>query len=361
MTESEFREPTPSEDLDSMRAAFAELTQSNELALLERTVQDPYIEKAHAMALSYNEILAYQGKVSMDEAASIESDLDTYWRALLEERLKVTGAVFVPQDAETDDEADDGPRHLVDGVAMLSRGFSVMGVVTGGEEEGYFIENPRIRHAFRVGRGALDATLTGKMAKKKVFAYADVDEVHIETDGVSSERAAAWLESTYPHFFEEINTRVFNSSGDEGGALLSLKGLEFVERSVGEDGSEKVENLPIDDDFTRDCIQTYIQDVIDLDNLIHYSVGMNGPFKIKYGNGADDAAKLDAITDQGMLAYAYGPYIDCEIGENAPDRWSIITEFAVAPPQKNEQPIVIRASVDSVKSMMSIRAAYYGK
>ncbi len=330
---------TPQESAE-IDAIFAELTRTDDSVLAEKAAVDPYIEHARQRARDYNEILVYEGRVLADEAFSIQQELDAKWIGLTDAKVNVTGTVHTEEDGET-------VAHIVTGTEMKSRGFTVRGTSHDNEEGGLYFENPRAQFAFTVGRAALDASATGKRGEKKVWVYADVDDVLVEAKTVSTERAAAWVESKYPELFEEINARVFNADGGEADSLISLKGLDLAEYA------------PIDDDFTRECIQSYIEDVVDIDVRIFYSLCINGAYEVK-DLGGYKREELNQLLSEGALAYAGEFKIDCEIGENRPDRWAINVNFALAPPHKNAALIQIRTSLDAIKSMQSIRAAYYG-
>lgn len=304
-----------------------------EMRLVEQSIQDPYIESAHKKAREYNELFQTE-IVTVDDALQIQHELDTSWYELDGETVKVSGRVVVPKGKLKGE-------YSVADVEAISYGFAVRGDES--DEDSEIIKNPTLQHVLRIGKGALDATLEGAAANKKVKAYAKIDAVHIEPGAISAERATAWLETSYPDLFEELNVRIFNAKGDEGASLLGLKGLNIAEFA------------PVDDDFTRECIEVYIRNLIDIDTGAFYSVGLEGPYKIKYG----EASATTLPFKDGVLSYIYGPYIECVIEDDVVDRWGMVVELGVLTPEKNEPTVVIRTSLDSIKHAQSIRQAYY--
>src|SRR5690606_21525221 len=117
----------------------------------------------------------------------------------------------------------------------------------------------------------------------------DVEDGFIRFDGASPEHARAWLSHSCPELMSEIDVLLLNGDGQESTALLALKELNF--NSLAD----------MSDEFTRMCVDIYLNQILEMDKTVPYSLSIDGP-----GRTNDEVSRgvLATISAERVLAYA---------------------------------------------------------
>lgn len=305
---------------------------SKNLSDLDAAFTDPFVKRVLEMGRTYNKIFEESAPTS-EEAAAIVRELDAEWGNIKGTLIQYTGNVKVKELGD-DEEIK---QIFLDGARVVSNGFCVE------HNDTPFGEVYKVKHHLLVkfedayGTDADDekANLTG--------ATGDIYSSSIELDSASPERAKAWLSLSCPDLIEEIDYRVLNGLGDEGDALLSLKGLDFNKYT------------DLNDLFTRNCVNVYLQSIIEIDTSAPYTAKLNGYVRksenldILYNLKAD--ATLVYISTVGMQP-AYNL-------DESDAGWSLSAFISILGVTRTDESEHYVIPIETVQELQSIRSAYY--
>jgi len=314
--------------------SFVELPNesSKNLSDLDAAFTDPFVERALETARTYNKIFK-ESTPTLEEVRAIIDELDTAWGNIKDSQVHFTGSVKVG-DPEEEGETK---QVFLDGARVISNGFCVdRGDSAAGEPY-------KVKHHLHVQFEDAYGTASNGETPSLVAATGDINSSLIELDTASSERAKAWLTVSCPELIEEIDYRALNGSGDECDALLSLKGLDFNKYT------------DLSDLFTRNCLNVYLQSIIEVDTFAPYSANLNG-----YARMAKDLDTLYNLRiDSALLYVSYiGMQPSYTLDEND-NGWALsafTTILGVARTDESQHYVV---PVDTIQNLQSIRTAYY--
>lgn len=313
-----------------------------EFALLEQALAEPFISSTIEKAKEFNELLA-EVDTEPEERAGIIAELDMAWGTLEGANMRLTGFVRAPLPGQHEIETEGV---FIDGSEVISHGFTTVAVpqFVGGQQIG---ETYKIKHLIGVGVSEVwdDEAREGIDPETYVLATAELNGTHLEVDGASPERARAWLAVSYPELIDKIDSRLLNTDGSEGDALMSLRGFDF----------NKYANL--EDDFTRICIDTYLNELLQMDKLVPYVIHMHGPAR----DGSEETSLLYNLSSAGSLAFIPSVGLQPQFSNNRKSKkWDLGVQTAAITKDRNESPRYFVVSINAFESIDSLRQLYYG-
>lgn len=305
---------------------------SKNLNDLDAAFTDPFIAHVLEMGRTYNQIFQ-ETSPSAEEIASAVEDLDEEWGNIKGAAIQYTGSVEV-RDLEDKRQTK---RVFLDGAQVVSNGFHVK-----------FEDTPigntyTVRHHllvnFKDAYGIDSKDSQGKFAG----ASGDIDSSFIELESASAERAKAWLSASCPELIEEIDFRALNASGGEDEALLSLRGLDFNRYT------------DLNDTFTRNCLEIYLQSILEVDTAAPYAAKLNG-----CARSAEDSTTLYTLKADAVLVKigAIGMQPSFNVDESDTD-WSLSAYISLLGVDRTHEPQYYVLPVESIQELQSIRTAYY--
>ncbi|MGH7218279.1 MAG: hypothetical protein ACREGE_02455 [Candidatus Microsaccharimonas sp.] len=315
------------------------------LEQFERAMVDPFVERVLGLAREYSQLLSENINVSLEDKQAIISDLDHNWGSIMDTDLSLTGYALVA----SPDNDKGGMKVFMDGTEVTSNGFSIL-------NEPIYVAEEEVGEASRVVHH-MYANITdvwpmeaieerGLSAETKVAIAVEIDGTFLDLPGISKERAAAWLELACPGLIEELDVRMLNAQESEAGAFLSLQGFDIDEYTRA-----------LDDEFTRDCIDIYLNAIINFDMELPYGMRING-----YTLRADqeDSIMYKTETSQ-MLAFIPSVGIWPKFSDDPEDagKWGIAARIIAMPGRKDDQAMHLIAPVDSISLLYSVRNSFY--
>jgi len=322
--------PTMFENENNSTNLFNET--SNKLTELDAAFTDPFVEGVLETGRTYNKIFQ-EATPSAEEASLIIDELDTEWGNIRNSEIHYTGMIKVA-DLHNEGEVQ---QVFLDGARVVSNGFCIeRGDIESGEPY-------KVRHHLIVKFSDAYGIDSDDQKDMITRATGDIDSSLIELDSASSERAKAWLTLSCPELIEEVDFRVLNATGDESGALLSLQGLDFNRYA------------DLNDLFTRNCLNVYLQDIIEIDTTAPYSANINGYARMAEDQDTLYHLKVDtALVDMSTI----GMQQSFNLNEGDTD-WSLSAFISILGTSRNDAAQNYILPVDSIQTMQSIRTAYY--
>ncbi len=302
-----------------------------ELHDLEFMFTDPFVERVIAMASTYNTMFE-ESTPSSDEVMSALNDLSNEWGNLKGSHIKYTGFVQV-KSFEDEDTMD---RIFLDEIEVISEGFCAVKEST---PQGYV---QKIKHLLRVDIKDIHDFESYK-GSTQMHAIGDVENAMLRIESASLDHAAKWLSLAYPDLINEIDSRVYNGTGYEDDALLSLRNIDF--NSLAD----------INDAYTRTCIQIYINNIVDIDKTAPYATSLEGYARLDRGESITHTIKSDKnlvhIHDINFQPSFYD--------ENDDTQWSLSAFVAILPKDRTEDIQKVVVPVETIQSLISIRRTFY--
>lgn len=314
------------------------------LEQFERSIHDPFVERVLVLAREYNQLLAETTGISPEEEREIVNELDYEWGSVMDTEVTITGHVTVPPIGEQTEVT----KLFIDGARAVSNGFTIIHepIIVAGEEIG---TGSRIVHHMYMRAADVwpSEEIEGIIdANTRVALAAEIDGSLLELDGASVERAISWLGLACPELLEEVDERLLNTqTNEEADAFLALRGLDINK------------HINISDDFTRNCIDIYLNSVIDFDKKLPYSIRLDG-----YSRRADkDDGHLYAIETDQLLAYIPVVGVWPKFSDNPEDlgKWDIGARVVAMPEDKSGDDIHLVVPVDALALMYSVRNSFY--
>ena len=307
--------------------------------LLDQATHDPFITDVVKDAVELNELMKTEA-TTVEDARSIVQTLDAMWGAINDTIVKVTGNVTY--------KTPDGEFHsqYYEDTEMISKGF----MITGHENETDAQYGRKVRFTFLLDipeemremyRDELEDV-------SHMIMGADVDQVSIEAEGYSINRAKAWLTIYAPDLLEDIDELVMNAEGNDIDSLLALRDLDF---SMIE-GDENTR-------FTAlQCVSVYLMDMFAIEEKIPHVVSISGRIMMKNVNDEDIFARTSA---KEHMAYIHGLAVidtndeDVATGEVSNPRTDIYLYMTVLNNEPNTGGYSVRVPLDSIFTLESLR------
>lgn len=316
-------------------------TLAQDLYGLESAMTEPFVEKVLNMGRVYNKIFEETTPSDKERNAVIE-ELDGEWGPINQMQVEYTGMVMVrfPGDEE------DLRTIFLDGVPVISDGFCVKDepLYIGDE----FLGNvARVQHHLLIPAKSINVEIDTGGDENEIAllgATGDIDNSIIELAVASSERALAWVTASCPELIEDIDNRILNGSGNEDEALISLKGLNLSEYA------------DLSDSFTRNCLSTYLNSVLQIDKAVPYAAQLQG-----YVRTPEEDSELFIIKSNKALIYIGNILIVPAFTEDEAHQndWSLGIQIAILPPDRNSDVSSYVASIDSLQDLKSLRGSFY--
>lgn len=306
---------------------------SKNLNDLDAAFTDPFIARVLEMGRTYNKIFQETPPSPEDIASSVE-DLDDEWGNIKGALIQYTGNVEV-RDLEDDKKTK---QVFLDGAQVVSNGFHVK------FEDTLLGNTYTVRHHLLVNFKDAFGIDSEESQGKFAGASGDIDSSLIELESASAERAKAWLSASCPELIEEIDFRALNNaSGGEDEALLSLRGLDFNRYT------------DLNDTFTRNCLEIYLQSILELDTAAPYAAKLDG-----CARSAEDSTTLYTLKAGAVLVRigAIGMQPSFNMDESDTD-WSLSAYISILGVDRTHEPHYYVIPVESIQELQSIRTAYY--
>ena len=300
---------------------------------LDAAFTDPFVERVLEMGRTYNKIFQESAPTD-EEKAFIIDELDTEWGNIKGNTMQYTGNVQV---RDHDDE-DEMKMVFLDGADVVSNGFYIDTDTING------VAIARVKYHLYVSlKDAYGIDVSEDEKVGVTGAVGDIDSSSIELELASPERAKAWLTISCPELIEEIDFRILNGPGGEDDAILSLKGLDINEFT------------DLSDEFTRNCMNIYLQSIVEVDKDVPYSSKLNGPAR-----NVEDQSLLYNIKSDNALIMVNNINLQPIFNVDQTDtRWSISLLMALLEADRTTETQYYLMPVDTVQELQSIRSAYY--
>jgi len=301
---------------------------------IDAAFTDPFVTRVLDMVRTYNRI--FQENIPTDqEKDDIINELDHEWGSIKDTAIRFTGNIRV----RDNDNREEIKVVFLDGADVVSNGFCIENETING------IAVSKVKYhllvSFKDAYG-IDASEDAKVGV--TGATGDIDSSSIELDIASPERAKAWLTISCPLLIEEIDFRALNGPGGEDDAILSLKDLDFNEYA------------DLNDEFTRNCLNIYLQSIIEVDKEVPYSSKLDGAAR-----NIDDQSLLYNIKSDNALikvnSIALQPAFNLD---EADTRWSLAALISLLDESRVKETEHYFIPVDAFRDLQSIRTAYYG-
>jgi len=310
--------------------AFSEA--SNKLNELDAAFTDPFLERVLVTGRTYNKIFE-EVEPTFEESKAIITELDWEWANVKGSQVQYTGIVKV-MSPENDTEYN---YVFLDGAHVISNGFTIE------REESPDGELHRVRHHIHVKIGdAYGKDFEGDESIH-IIATGDIDNSIIESESASPERARAWLSISCPELIEEIDFRALNGTGNEDDAILALKGLDFNRYA------------DLNDTFTRNCINSYLHGIIQVDTVVPYSANLHG-----YARESEGSTSLDYVNVDNVLIRIAAVSLEPAFTTAEDDTdWTLSAFATVLGVSRNDKYVNYVLPVDSIHNLQSQRNEYY--
>jgi len=307
--------------------------------LLDQATHDPFITDVVKDAVELNELMKTEA-TTVEDARSIVQTLDAMWGAINDTIVKVTGNVTY--------KTPDGEFHsqYYEDVEMISKGFMITG--SQGETEAQYGRKVRFTFLMDIPDEMREEYRDELEDLSHIIMGADVDQVSIEAQGYSVERAKAWLTIYAQDLLEDIDELVMNAEGNEIDSLLALRDLDF----------SKIEG----DENTRitalQCISVYLMDMFAIEEKVPYVVSLSGRIMMKNENDDDIFARTSS---KEHMAYIHGISAidtndeDIATGEVSNPRTDLYLYMTVLNNDPNAGGYSARVPLDSILTLESLR------
>lgn len=307
-------------------------------------MNEPRIAQQTAQARELN-VLLQDMPITFAEALTVQAELEEGVSEWIDTEVPVTGTLVPNYEEEHAQKHELTPALLRD-MPVKFLGFIFQGDFESDETRAAY--GVKYQFAFEAPAKLFNEDLSGKAARKKVQAYGDFDLVCIDPEFITSERSMQWLQSVAPDLIHAIDCQMGNDDTTmKGGELLSLRWFNWDDY-----------DHYLKDPFTRECLERYIQHLVNFDDSVQYSLAVNGDTATeKYGELNE---KESEQLNRGVLVRVYGPYL--KFSENSPEgmKWNAQIEAAVfLSGQQDEIPPLIEVDVDHCKELFDMRSYYY--
>ena len=314
-------------------------TFERDFSLLDQATHDPFVTGIVKEALELNELMKTEA-TTVEDARNIVQTLDAMWGVVNDSVVKVTGNVTY--------RTPDGEFHAkyYEDIKVISKGF----MITASDDETDAQFDRKVRFTFLMDisdelRQEFPDELEG--ASHMVIG-ADVDQVDIEVDGYSVERAKAWLTIYAPELLEDIDLLVMNAEGSETDSLLALQGLDLSKI----DGNEDMRSIALE------CVSVYLMDILAIEEKVPYIVAVSGRIITKNASNEDVFGRMP--TEEHM-AYVHGILTldvndqDVATGEVSNPKTDIYVRMTILNNNPEGSDFLVYAPLDSILTLESLR------
>lgn len=178
---------------------------------------------------------------------------------------------------------------------------------------------------------------------------AELENVALTLDGISLERAKAWLGIFAPDLIERIDSAILNNDGSPNEVIEALQELDLTT------GLEEP-----DDSFAIRCLGVYLNSVIGFEEKLPYLVEIQGKIIIKDKKGEDVYARLTGNYER--LLYIHEIEIievadkDKETNETLSQTTEAYLLVSLINGEQGGQDLQARVPVDSINNIDAIRS-----
>lgn len=319
---------------------------------LEMALSEPHVERVVQQAREFNELIN-AGPITAQELYDIRNGLDAEWGPLNRASVRISGRILV-----SDEDIDLAPTYYsVDDQLAYSNGFDItVDTISlddeGGDED--TIQAYRIVHHMLINfEEALPAVAAmykerGADVPPWTGVHAELDDISIQPEGMSVERAQAWLETSAPELMSELEIRVLDDVEGEDYALLNL--VDFNPNDYAD----------LSDEFTRKCFDRYINSILDFDNEVPYTMSFDGRGRIIE---SDEEVKNCIVRSDRVAASIHGvslhPTLKAGLSAHKEDDWELAVSVTVHPSSRQRPETYMVLTADAIKDVQSIRRQIY--
>jgi hypothetical protein len=314
------------------------------LLSLEAAFSDPQLKRSMDLASTWNDVLKDQ-KPSLEEKQLIITELDTSLGEIFRSPVRFTGLV----DVTRIDGSDPVSALFLDDAEVVHYGYNINDatylvggetVVTGTK----VVIQLQVPYELAYSDSDQDEQSQG-VKTASVVGFSDLDKAYIEWDSASAEHARAWLTTFCPDLIEELDTVVMNAEGSEDDSVCALSMLDL----------KKYPQL--DEAFARECLLTYLNEVIAIDSWVPYRAEVEGEMY----NGVDNERSY-IVSNYKALVYiqpiGMKKYFNEELNEAY---WKLLVPFGIIHESPKKPISSMLVPVESIKSLESIRRTHFLK
>ena len=295
------------------------------LDMLENSMDDPKLERVLKKAREINDVMSVL-PATHSELKSIISELDGDWAPWMHTYMRASGTISAKINGED-------VRVPLDGQDVYSRGFDIAYDVVDS------VNIPKVVHIVKLPK----IVFTKDTSDKDVIdAIAGIDEIVLETDNASTERAIAWIEISQPELVKEIDDLLMQSRNVEQ-SIESLAKLKLDSYSI------------LHENFTRNCLDTYLNSLVLVDKAAPYDLNIDGLIATTDDSGDMVSEKRTTRT----LAYLGDLQTMIFRAKDGTDEWRIGVSAAIIPSDQNTESESVIVPLESMSYIRSLRSSYY--
>jgi len=280
--------------------------------------------------------------LSDDELRTIIVELDAEWAPLVGASIRISGKMTFPV-SKPDANAGDDSELMVETAyyrnqAVGTRGFLIQKLDTPLDDE--HLNTFLYKIVLSVER---EITGDEKLHENFTSCYgiADIDEISLNSDKMSPDRARAWFAYFHPQLMEEIDERLLNGSGDEAEATMRLNGISEYLLDESSRHNSKV---------ARDI---YLNELLQYDHDSPYSCVVVGECKIIDDEGDTREVCFEKSTFLSRVAFVS---MEC-VTEDA--MFVPYVALTVITPDRTEKGVSMMIPLSNMLELTSMRSAYY--
>ena len=311
-----------------MSEQFSEAALFNSLREMEASIEDPLVTSIVLRAKDYSDALKHEH--DPDVAAVLLEELNDDWEMFKNMPILCTGVVTY-----------DGPDgeaivNFLEDVRIISNGFTFSDTihpVTGGR-------NRRIRHHFFIPTNAL---LESYDDQDHVVGMAELDDITLNPEQFSLDRARAWLNEEHPGLMEQIDIMAsLELKSEKQEHFMALK--KFHVKAEAAERPQSVE-----------AIKRYLASLYPIDRDLPYIVKVDGIY-----TAAPETDRETLIRQTGVLIVDLYHFDVCLRDPSAPEEgYGIGISVDIHASSMTERPITASIPLHAINRIQSERKKYY--
>ncbi len=325
--------------------------------LLENSSEEPLLRIATEEALELNIIFEQEGDrlIDEDEMSGLVQKLDENVVSLREKTATVTGFVYYAEPNRGVQRNGDPiiSRQWVNGVPIVFNGFAIdrnlpNEIYDDDEQDVPSLPLPsRLLKVMYHGKASLSALRDippGDYGDESFRNCSfELDSI-IKFDEMSADRAAAFLEASYPKLIEEIDVRILQTE-NETEAVLSLRDLTIETPELDEE-----ENLEL-----KAALGAYLNFAITYDKDVPYLLNIRGNVIVRDKNGEFKNQELDRGHDSKAIYYIDALRVITHNIKGEQPKLAIYAEVRFINDDISTQPIKLSVHIEAINTLVSIR------
>lgn len=310
--------------------------------LLEGVMVEPAIQEMRKELTTYNASIIENADVTTDEVERIIDDLNEKYMPIFENGATISGFMEFPKPGSLRSETGE---FETENRYYDEQEVEVYGFVVGSSEVRFSDDDVLIQPIIELHIGRNAEPHEKELETENVEMYVGMvrpEQVSIEPNTMSPERARAWLEYYYPDALVDLETRILNASNEAQG-LVNLAGF-----SIELNNDEYLNR-------SRQALSMYLDTMLRFDMNVPYTTNMEGFVYVPDGEGAHSKG---LISDGYYLTYFHQFYVvPDDLGES-PVHVPMV-ELSVIHPDVDGDDYEVISPIETIKSSSSIRQISY--